>query len=187
MRTAVHAMLYLDEAELYEDDNGVDCYYHQLSDTVGLKTYGTNKTNIGFYCYTMQKLLHAHGLAPDCWGFSEKDGNVAFFTEHVTIAGQVGYCEDGCDDEEDDMWYLDSVEDLRREICRVLDLEPIKDIDYNGTVIEKTPYMDLHEGNVGIINGRFVVIDVGFIKTKKNSPLKKYTWRPEKHWQSNPS
>lgn len=182
MRVAINAAISLRERNgtkrTYPDGGGVDCSYYKLSNKVGLKYY--QNQDVGFYCYSLQKLLHAHDLAPDCWGFSEKDGKVAFFTEHVIVAGD---CSESLNINIWDQEYIKAVDDLRETVCGILGIEKsdqaVYDADQDRCVIKNAyPRMDMHAMNIGVVpagnNYRLILIDVGFVKTSPKAPLNKY-------------
>lgn len=67
------------------DGKGVDCYYHNYDDRIGVKYYRDEQ--IGELTFGLQVIMNEIGLAPRCWGYSHDDKGVAYYTERV----EVGY------------------------------------------------------------------------------------------------
>lgn len=137
------------------DGSGVDCKFFKLSDTVGLKTYINGSICVN--SYYIQHKLSRKGLAPKCWGLSQKNGVYCFFTEIAEVMhtrlkkfGKV----------KGNKWADD--EHNHNRLSRKF--EPV----IRKMVEDSTDFYvcDVHIENVGMLNGRLVVIDVGYFRKK---------------------
>lgn len=142
-----------------DDGCGIDCRFYKLSDTVGLKVYIAK--NKALKSFIIQKQLHRIGFGPDCWGISKikfgKRTLYAFFTEVAEVMEdrleRQGKIDKG-------NWWSGRQLEMGRKFNAVLT-----------PIAAKVGYVakDMHLGNVGMLNGKLVVIDCGnWVKPEKN-------------------
>lgn len=130
---------------------GVACVYYQVDDTTGIKTYSGRD---GKREYRKSRLAYRYGIGPKVWGYeynAETDKS-AFYVQHVNIVGDVVRRNKSFGR----LKLADEVQDWSYHNAGILIDTAVAIGDKYGIA---TDIFDLHTDNIGVIDGKPVVVD----------------------------